>query len=152
MLSHMWLTLDTELWKKKKKVNAPWATVILGLWPWGPICVPIKFSMVSQHVPKHVLNSTSLYPISFALNSTLVPHVTSSKWEDYNISIMGPCKGWFFNFFLVMSQSMVPITKEKEKEKEFPMAYHLGWRFPNLQKALDKSQVLLPMRGFFFSK
>jgi len=40
-------------------------------------CVPVKFTMGSQHVP----NSSSLYPISFAISFTLVTYITSPKEE-----------------------------------------------------------------------
>jgi hypothetical protein len=36
-------------------------------------------SLSSQCVPQHAPNSSSFYPISFALSSTLVTYITSSK-------------------------------------------------------------------------
>jgi hypothetical protein len=45
------------------------------LLPWSSHCVPIKFSMCSQHVP----SGFSLYPISFDLSLSLVTNITRFK-------------------------------------------------------------------------
>jgi hypothetical protein len=66
----------------------------------------------SQCVPKHVPDSTSLYPISFALSSTFITYTITPKGGDYNRSILGLFKA-LLNFF-VMGQSKMPITKVKK--------------------------------------
>ncbi len=45
-------------------------------------CVHSKFPMGSQCVPQHVSISTSLCPLCFALNSTLVSYISSTKEEN----------------------------------------------------------------------
>jgi hypothetical protein len=45
--------------------------------------------VVPQCVPKHVPNTTSFYPISFALRFLLGTYVTYPKRKTYNISILG---------------------------------------------------------------
>jgi hypothetical protein len=65
----------------------------------------------SQCVPKHVPDSTSLYPISFALSSTFITYIITPKGRDYNTSILEQFKA-LFNFF-VMGKSKMHITKEK---------------------------------------
>jgi hypothetical protein len=72
--------------------------------------------MSSQHVP----NSSSFYPISFALSFTLVIYISSPRW-DYNIFILGLSK--VRSIVLVMGQSKKPITKEKKIELWGPHNY-----------------------------
>jgi hypothetical protein len=49
-------------------------------------CVTMKFSLFSHQVP----NSSSFYPISFALSSTLVTYITCPKEEiTIEVSILG---------------------------------------------------------------
>jgi hypothetical protein len=131
-----------------------------------PICVIIKFLPSSQYVLQHVLNSTSLYPISFALNCTLCTLCNQLKrrrlqYIYYNISIMGPCKAWFIYFFgdepINGAHHKRKRKKKKNlnfrcycpKEKMTPMAFHLGWKFPNLQKAWISPKYYYQW-GFFF--
>jgi hypothetical protein len=65
-----------------------------------------------QRVLNMFPNSSSFYPISFALKSfTLVIYITSPRW-DYNIFILGLSKVRLI--VLVMGQSKKPITKEKK--------------------------------------
>jgi hypothetical protein len=42
--------------------------------------------------PQNVPHNTSIYPISFALSSTLVIYLTMPKGRDYNIFILGQSK------------------------------------------------------------
>jgi len=68
--------------------------------------------MGSQHIPQ-VSNSSSLYPISFALNFGLLIYISNPK-EEINISILGLFKACLI-FIFVMDQSKMPITKPKKK-------------------------------------
>jgi hypothetical protein len=63
-------------------------------------CVLIKFSMGSQSVPQHVPNSSSLYPVSFALSSTLTTkHRQAQRRRDPMISTLGLSKARYFILF-----------------------------------------------------
>jgi hypothetical protein len=82
--------------------------------------VPNKFSMCShefpmgsQHIPQ-VSNSSSLYPISFALSSTLVTYITSPK-EEITTYLIWDCSKLVLFLFFGMDQSKMPITKPKKK-------------------------------------
>ncbi len=81
------------------------------------IFVPDAFPSSSQCVIQYVPNSTSFYPISFALSSTLVTYRSSPKEEDMNIPILGLSKG-LIKVYFVMGQSKMPITKEGEEKKK----------------------------------
>ncbi len=93
--------------------NAPRVPRYFFLWGEGggvgnffiPYCVPVKFTMGSQHVP----NSSSLYPISFAISSTLVAYITSPKEELTTYLIWDYPK---VDLFFCEVQSKMPITQE----------------------------------------
>jgi len=76
--------------------------------------VPNVLPSCSQCVLQHNLNSFSLYPISFALSSTLVTYISGQRRGDNKIIFWDPAKLCFFNFF-VMGQSKVAITKAEKK-------------------------------------
>jgi hypothetical protein len=76
---------------------------------------PTYFSY-SQCVPQYVSNSTSLYPISFALSFPLVIDITSRVAWNYNVTILGLSPAWLN--FCVMDSSKTPI-KTKKKKKNF---------------------------------
>jgi hypothetical protein len=65
-----------------------------------------------QHVP----NRSSLYPISFALSSTLENVNIQPKGGYYNTSILGLSKAWFFYLFICdgpIKDSHHPKKKKK---------------------------------------
>jgi len=65
-----------------------------------------------QHVP----NRSSLYPISFALSSTLENLNIQPKGGYYNTSILGLSKAWFFYLFICdgpIKDSHHPKKKKK---------------------------------------
>jgi hypothetical protein len=66
---------------------------------------------VPQIIPQ-VLNTTSLYPISFALSSTHATYTSSPKGAVYNVSILRLSKT-LINF-LLLGQSPMYITKGKK--------------------------------------
>jgi len=81
-------------------------------------CVLITFTLVSQHVPQFFGSNTSFYSISFAatsicfaINFRVVAYMSNSKWEEYNIYILGLSKALIFIYF--MYQSKMPITLKK---------------------------------------
>jgi hypothetical protein len=78
-------------------------------WLFSDFVVPNVFPNVFGH---NVSNSTSIYPISFALSSILVTYIISQKEGDYNISISGLSRAGLQLCF--MGQSLMPITKEKK--------------------------------------
>ncbi len=99
----------------------------------------LGFLLFAQHshqvltvCPQHVPNSSSLYPISFALSSPLVTYISSSQGREYNMSILGYFSNCtklfvFFVFFLcfcffwgVMGQSKMSIANEKKLNFETP--------------------------------
>ncbi len=68
------------------------------------------FPSSSQWVPWHVLNSSSLYPISFALSSILVTYVTQRRRVQH--FYFGTVQSLVY-FYFVVGQWKMPITKEK---------------------------------------
>jgi hypothetical protein len=70
----------------------------------------------SQSFHQHVSNSSSLNPISFALNHTLEILYKQPKGGDYNIYIFWdyPKLDFLLSLFFVMDQSKMPIKKEKK--------------------------------------
>jgi hypothetical protein len=86
--------------------HAPWGLRLCFFWEVGML--DFKIFYYSQWVPikfptcfpssQCVLNSTSLYPISFALSHTLVIFRTSPEGGDDNIFILGQSKVFFYIF------------------------------------------------------
>jgi hypothetical protein len=78
---------------------------------WGGECwIFGGFPSSSQWVPWHVLNSSSLYPISFALSSILVTYVAQRRRLQH--FYFGTDQSLVKKRF-VMGQSKMPITNEK---------------------------------------
>jgi hypothetical protein len=85
------------------------------------IFVPDVFPSSSQCVFQYIPNSTSLYPISFALSSTtLVTYRTSPKEEDMNKPILGPSQGLIKVFFLSWVNQRCPSQKKEGEKKIEP--------------------------------
>ncbi len=79
----------------------------------------------SQCVPNHVPDSTSLYPMSFALSSTFITYIITPKGRDYNTCILGLFKS-LLNFF-VMGQSKMPII-HTDSTCQFNDKYFFKWK------------------------
>jgi hypothetical protein len=60
----------------------------------------LLFPLCSHHIPQHVSNSSSLYPIFFALSSTLENLHIQPKGGDYNASILRLFNALFYFIFI----------------------------------------------------
>jgi hypothetical protein len=67
----------------------------------GIFVLHTTFPSNSHCIPQHVLNSSSLYPISFALNSPLVTYITSPQVWECNMSILGYFSDSLLLFYFV---------------------------------------------------
>jgi hypothetical protein len=64
----------------------------------------MKFSLCSQHVPQHILNSSSHNPYPLPWVVLLITCMKQPKWGYYNMSILGLSKDWFFLKIFLVSQ------------------------------------------------
>ncbi len=96
---------------------------LLGSWsPTVPNEFPARSSSF-QRVPLNVPNCSRLYLISFALSSTLVTYISAQRsilqyiQKLIIIIFLIVNKAWLK--FLMMGQSKMPITKEKQYESQY---------------------------------